>query len=136
MSLAHNISNMPLGTSRKGHWDSSGFWNTENHGTDGPINCDICGTHHPENQDQSYLTFRFFGRQGVEQCCGRLLDEAYRQFGARFAETYLKEYARNPGSDEYTSFRLVLSNSLETALKNTSDANLVSLRQISLMPRP
>ena len=87
----------PFGPSREGPYGFSGIsglWNTENHGTDGPVTCEICGTTHPENRSESYLTFRFFGRQGVEQCCGALLDEAYRQFGDRITEAYLNNCRR------------------------------------------
>ena len=128
----------PFGPSREGPYGFSGIsglWNTENHGTDGPVTCEICGTTHPENRSESYLTFRFFGRQGVEQCCGALLDEAYRQFGDRITEAYLNNYAEDPCSDEFGSFRHILRNALERA---EYQANMVAgeiKSMVSLAPK-
>ncbi len=99
----------PLGPSQYIEWCIEGFSTTAG------VSCEICGTNHPElSQDgtHSYTLFHFLGRQGVEECCGRLMDESYRMFAHKFAEQFLREYAEDPTGEEFIYFRNYLLGSL------------------------
>ncbi|MDP3785131.1 MAG: hypothetical protein Q8R12_03600 [bacterium] len=68
------------------------------HCTQEAIQCGLCGTKHPKHHvdDWSYHTFTFLGRQGVVECCGRIADVIFGQWGSKFTERRLEEFTKNP----------------------------------------
>ena len=85
----------PLGPSERG----KGFgtaWNNIDAGVDGPVTCEICGTHCEERRDQSYIISVFLGHRVVEECCGAIFDLVYRESGEEFMEAYLEDFAKDP----------------------------------------
>lgn len=112
----------PLGPSERG----SGFgtdWNNTSTGTDGPVTCEICGTHHPLRKDESYTLSMFLGKQVVEECCGAILDVVYAESGEEFTEKFLKEFSENPTGCGFLTFRSVLFNCLSKAQEVISEVS-------------
>ena len=108
------LSKKPLGESERG-------WNTLEVGTDGPVHCEICGTDHPENLDQSYWLSEFLGFQVVDSCCGNIIDQAYDDLGRSFAFAFLKEFAENPTDIRFHAFRFALQEAMEEAAKKLTE---------------
>lgn len=104
----------PVGPSKLGQYGV--FWNNSAWGTDGPITCEICGTTHPGDKEQSYIMSRFLGRQVVEECCGGILDRVYQESAEVFALKLLSEFADNP-----TDFRFhIFLDSIKSAMKKAA----------------
>jgi len=106
----------PLGVSKLGGYGGT-FWNNSNWGACGPITCEICGTVHPEQGDETYQMSRFLGLQVVEECCGVILDRVYRESGEEFVLAFLREFAENPAASRFFVLRRVLVDKLEKAAK-------------------
>lgn len=110
----------PFGPTEDGPHYYYGYqiWNLDCSGTSGGVTCEICGTDLPELVDESYHLFTFFGRQGVEECCGRIIDEMYQVAAREFTESYLHEFAENPADPAFVTLRTVLKEVLEKAKLN------------------
>lgn len=107
-----------------GTGDWRGNWNISMSGTLGGVTCELCGTNHPEQSDVSYAIFYFMGRQGIEQCCGRLLDEAYEVAGEAFSIAYLREFGSSPGDSRFAIFRSCLGDALSQAVSKADEIAL------------
>ena len=105
------MSKKPMGASQRG-------WNTEQIGTDGPVLCEICGTVHPENREQSYYLSEFLGYQVVDDCCGIIIDRAYQGLGKDFAIALIEEFVDNPGDIRFYTLRCALVDTMQKAQKN------------------
>lgn len=104
----------PMGASKHG-------WNSLQIGTDGPVRCEICGTDHPENRDQSYHLSELLGFQVVDQCCGSIIDRAYLELRKVFTLAFLEEFAENPGDNRFYTLRHNLIDVVEKAQKNLAE---------------
>ena len=114
----------PLGSSKLGH----GFgtdWNNQSRGTTGAVICEICGTRHSEINDSepTRTISRFLDYQVVEECCGAIIDHAYRELGKQFAIAFVEELAENPGDIRFFSFRSVLQDAVKKAAKNLAEVS-------------
>src|SRR3989344_7141969 len=61
--------------------------------TTSDFTCEFCGTYHKEldENDDGYTIFRLLGREGVMECCGKLVDIVYGEWKNNFAEHFLGE---------------------------------------------
>ncbi|KKT57475.1 MAG: hypothetical protein UW81_C0021G0003 [Candidatus Giovannonibacteria bacterium GW2011_GWC2_44_9] len=61
--------------------------------TTSAFTCEFCGTYHKElNQaDVGRTIFRLLGREGVMECCGKLVDIVYKEWKNNFVEHFLEE---------------------------------------------
>jgi|WetSurMetagenome_2_1015567.scaffolds.fasta_scaffold229461_2 hypothetical protein len=98
-------------------------WNTQQIGTDGPVRCEICGTDHPENREQSYYLSDFLGYRVVDHCCGKIIDLAYLGLGKVFALAFLKEFADDPGGSRFYIFLNCLKDAMKTAEKKLAEVS-------------
>jgi hypothetical protein len=96
-------------------------WNNAHSGTDGPILCEICGTEHPERQDEGYVWSYFLGFQVVEECCGAILDRVFKESGEEFAIAFLHQFAADPTNSRFWVFAQVLKRTLAEALKKLDE---------------
>jgi len=110
------LAKKPIGASEHG-------WNTIQIGTDGPVQCEICGVVHPENREQSYHLSEFLGFQVVDQCCGSIIDRVYRELGKVFAFAFMEEFAENPGDIRFYTLRCVLNDALKKAAKKLAEVS-------------
>lgn len=98
------------------------------HGTTSAIVCELCGTLHPERHpnDDSYRTFTLFGRMGVLECCGSVMDGLYREWGQTFTSRRLDEFRQSPLDRKFGLLRIELQNAINRwarmAEKATSEA--------------
>ncbi len=102
-AVRRSILKRPAGPSKLGEYAGM-FWNNCDWGSDGPILCELCGTEHPENKDESYIMSRVLGLQVVEKCCGAALDVMYQESGEEFALKFLSECAENPTDFHFRIF--------------------------------
>jgi hypothetical protein len=95
--------------------------------TEGPILCELCGTEHPDRstENYSYTWGTIFGRQYVEECCGKFVEDLYKKFGDVFAEAFLKDFAENPTAIEFGLLRDMLPDILEKARQKCEKVPLV-----------
>lgn len=125
----------PLGPSRlgSGTYGNEGVWGIPcGTGTTSAVTCELCGTNHPEieDSDPSYSLFHFMGRQGVQQCCGAVLDEVFSIAARPFAVEYLNAAAGLPPNDPV--FREFVTLIAEAAKK--SSGNIAGLMRIMNLP--
>lgn len=93
--------------------------NWSSFGTTRAVTCELCGTDHPEldeTGEQSHHLLDFLGRQCVEECCGRIVDMIYDEWGDEFAKAFLYEFAQNPGDKKFADLRWTLGSVLGAAL--------------------
>lgn len=84
--------------------------------------CELCGTEWSErDDDRSYVLGRFLGRQFVEECCGKIVDNLYLEFGNLFAMAFLEDFAENPSDPRFNFFRFVLPRILSDAHKRAEE---------------
>ncbi|MBI2609614.1 hypothetical protein HYW53_00365 [Candidatus Giovannonibacteria bacterium] len=88
------------------------------HGTHTAIQCGLCGTKHPKRDDSdlSYHTFGFLGHQGVVECCGRVVDILFGEWGKEFAEKLLTRFGEAPLEEKF----YILRSSIKDAVKKWS----------------
>lgn len=94
-------------------------WCNTHASTDGPILCELCGTDHPEDEEEGYIWDRFLGLQLVEDCCGHAIDILYKEFGEEFATAFLYDFAKDPTNPRFGVLRTVLENCLKTAYEES-----------------
>jgi len=92
----------------------------------GQILCELCGTTLPDQgEDYSYTfgTIVIGGKeyQYVEECCGKFVEDFYKQFGASFTEAFLEDFAENPSASEFGLLRHVLPDVLARARKKEQE---------------
>lgn len=94
-------------------------------GTIGGVICELCGTEHPErdSDDDSYTLGRFMGMQFVEECCGKIIDRIYSEFGEVFAMAFLEDFAKNPIDSNFGYLRFRLPEILDKAHSNIVEAD-------------
>lgn len=122
----------PLGPSKLGRGFGTN-WNNQRMGCDGPVTCEICGTVHPRDGDESYVVSIFLGRQVVEDCCGAILDQVYQESGEEFAIAFLKEFSKNPTDSRFHCFLSVLRSVLVEAKKKLSEVGGKVKRLIDIL---
>ena len=85
------------------------------HGTTSAIVCELCDTSHPERHpnDDTYLTFKLFGRTGILECCGSVMDGLYREWGGKFMEHTLDEFGRSPLDPKFGFLRFYIQNAVK-----------------------
>jgi len=108
----------PLGSSKLGH----GFgtdWNNRGIGTLAAVTCEICGTQHPElDQNEGSRTISaFLDYQVVEECCGAIIDRVYQESGEQFAIAFIEEFANNPTASEF----YILLETIKGAMKKARE---------------
>lgn len=95
------------------------------------IICELCGTKYPKyenNSDNSDYYFHFLGYRGIKQCCGKVIDILYQQWGRDFFERTLSEVKNNPHSIDNIFSRDDIKNIsaifalLQQKSKNTNEA--------------
>ncbi len=99
----------PAGPSEQ-PWHNTGF------GTMRAVRCELCGTDWPEitsSGESSYSIGIFLGKQFVEECCGRVADILYGEFGDVFVIQFLHDFEGNPLDPKFGLFRMVLKDSLK-----------------------
>ena len=121
------LAKKPFGPSKLGH----GFgtdWNNQSMGTTGAVVCEICGTKHPEIDDSepTRTISRFLDLQVVEECCGAIIDHAYRELGEQFAIAFVEELAENPTNYHFSLFLSCLKDTMKKVAKK-----LVEVAEIS-----
>lgn len=80
------------------------------------VACMICGKKWEILAGGEGVTYMcFLGLEGVEDCCGAVLDILYRESGERFVEIFLKEFATNPDDPRFNFFRRLLPQILQEA---------------------
>lgn len=84
------------------------------HGTTSGIICELCGTSHPERHpnDDTYRTFTLFGRTGVLECCGAIVDRLYREWDQTFTSRRLAEFRGAPLNREFGLLRIELRDAI------------------------
>lgn len=95
---------------KKSYGASERKWNTLGLGTTRKTQCELCGKIWPalEETDDGYSLFRFLGFRGVEQCCGKVLDDLYGDVGETFSLAYLDDFTLVPMNPKFTSLRTAL----------------------------
>lgn len=93
------------------------------------VTCQICGTAHPplEVAGEGFHTiFTLFGYDGVLECCGKLADDLYHEWGTTFTERTFAEFRESPLNPKFQIFRqllkLALSDWLAAAKKAYNEA--------------
>jgi hypothetical protein len=79
------------------------------------IVCEICGSESlktDSNGNSSNDYFHFLGYRGVLQCCGKLIDILYQQWGKEFFERTLSDFKNNPRSCDNHFIRAHLEDTL------------------------
>lgn len=75
------------------------------------ISCQLCGTkylkYEDDHNDSDYY-FHFLGYLGIKQCCGKLIDILYQQWGVEFFERRLSDFEKEPRSCNNHYMRLQL----------------------------
>lgn len=112
----------PAGPSKFGQYAGI-YWNNSSWGSDGPILCEICGTTHPENKEQSYIVSRFLGLQVVEDCCGGILDMVYQESAEVFALKLLDEFAENPTDFRFRIFLDSIKDAVNKVAKKLAEVS-------------
>jgi len=109
-------------------------WHPLGMGTIGPVTCELCGKEWPKlgPDDSSYSLGEFFGRQFIEECCGKLIDNLYKQFGELFAVAFLEDFAKNPGNPDLSFFRMCLLGSLQSA-KEASEKTIEEVGELQVL---
>lgn len=93
-------------------------WDRLRIGTLRAVLCEICGKKHPkldEKGEKHYTFDLFLGRQVIEECCGAIIDQAYRELGEVFVLAFLAEFAENPSDDRFKFFLRQLKKALKRA---------------------
>lgn len=95
--------------------------------TEGPILCELCGTTHPDKSEErySYTWGMIFGRQYVEECCGKLVEELYEQFARVFVEAFLEDFSDNPTDIRFGFLRHMLPDIMEKAHQKVNEIPLM-----------
>ena len=96
-------------------------WNNLHTGTNGPTLCQLCGKEHPQNDSESYTLIQVLGIQGVDQCCGKVVDILYDEWGEDFAIAFLKEFANNPLDPHFSFFFEMLKENLVKARQKVEE---------------
>ena len=102
------------------------------HGTTSDIVCELCGTLHPElhPNDDGYRTFTLFGRTGLLECCGSVMDGLYHEWGATFTSRRLTEFQQSPLDREFGLLRIELQDAISCwarmAKKTASEASVTA----------
>ena len=109
----------PAGESRLGKSFGT-CWNNMSCGVEGPVECGLCGTIHP-NRDQSYIISKFMGLEVVEECCGAALDQVYRESGEEFSIALFNEFSENPTHPRFRVFLAELKDALVKASKKLAE---------------
>ena len=109
----------PAGESRLGRSFGT-CWSNISCGTEGPVECGLCGTIHSE-RNQTYTISKFMGLEVVEGCCGAVLDQVYRESGEEFAIAFLKEFSENPTHPHFCVFIAELKDALVKASKKLAE---------------
>lgn len=100
--------NTSLGTSRDG------------------VLCQLCGTALPEpHSDESYALLRFLGLQAIEQCCGRVIDVVYAEWGEDFTTAFLEDFAENPTDPRFILLQRILPDILRRAQMKIEETSKV-----------
>ncbi len=91
------------------------------------ILCELCGTVWPGDPsgEESIYIGNILGLQFVDECCGRLVDLLYEEFGSAFAIRHLQEFADNPGGSEFGYLRWVISDLLRRARQKLGETTRV-----------
>jgi hypothetical protein len=107
----------PIGPSRGLQWAK----NT----TPAELICEPCGKLHSEREvDDNLGTAWVLGYQVVIECCGRMVDTLYEQFGDDFTRRKLTDLSENPTGAEHTLLRAVtLPHILDRAKSNLEAAS-------------
>ncbi len=81
-------------------------WNNQSSSSDRDVLCEVCGTN--ASEDQSSIIDRFLGLQLVEECCGRLIDRLFEEFGEEFCLAFLEEFTENPTDPRFIILKMAL----------------------------
>jgi len=79
------------------------------------ITCQICGSEYlkvDNNGNSSNYYFHFLGYRGVLQCCGKLIDILYQQWGTEFFEKTLTAFQNDPLSCDNDGIRMLLEDAI------------------------
>lgn len=99
------------------------------HSTDGPILCGLCGSRFPLRRDESYRTFSLFGKWGVLECCGKIMDELFYEWSDTFEEEVFTRFRESPLDDRFYMLRHRMTNAapawIQAAGKMAEEAQLV-----------
>ncbi len=101
----------PMGES-KYHWNNLPILTT------GPVVCELCGTEWPAlplSGPENYHPMKFLGSDTIEECCGKAADILYGEFGEKFAQQFLCDFAENPTNPRFKDFLITLNESLTRA---------------------
>lgn len=99
---------------KKSFGPSKRRWNAL--GTTSGVLCELCGKEWPESESgESYTIGLFLGKQYVEECCGKLIDNLYDIFGDLFTLAFLEDFAENPAEQRFSFFCRILPNSIKKA---------------------
>ena len=93
-------------------------WNNLHTDTDDGATCELCGTEWPKGEDISLGQFLNF--QLVEECCGTVFDQFYKEIGEEFATVFVEDFAQNPTDPRFHLFVISLKRYLEQAQEKTS----------------
>lgn len=87
-------------------------------GTVGEALCEMCGTIHPEEPAGSdgHNLIEVLGRMVVMDCCGRLVDVLYEEWGETFTLAFIKEWKQNPLDTRYRFFTMILQEAARRAV--------------------
>lgn len=109
------------------------FWNsgiTTAHG----VTCELCGKEWPDPpEDEDYTVVRFIGKQVVMECCGRIIDMLYEEWGEDFTTAFLEDFASDPSDIRFGFLRFHLPDILKDAQKKADEVlnTVIVSRQIA-----
>ncbi|QQG42282.1 MAG: hypothetical protein HYW15_02065 [Candidatus Giovannonibacteria bacterium] len=93
--------------------------------TTSAFTCGFCGTHHKElsETDDGRTIFRLLGRDGVMECCGKLVDIIYSEWKNNFAEHFLgEEFFANLLDNRFYILRGTLLRAIEKWKREADEA--------------
>jgi hypothetical protein len=101
----------PIGASA----DCSAHSNGNSKQMESLITCQLCGTKDLKGEDESEnpaYYFHFLGYKGVLQCCGRVIDILYQQWGLQFFQKTLTAFQKEPLSCDNYVIRMLLKDAV------------------------
>jgi len=89
------------------------------------IVCEICGSEYlttNNNGNSSNYYFHFLGYRGILQCCGKLIDILYQQWGTEFFEKTLTAFQEDPLSCDNDGIKMLLEDAIEILKSKSVEA--------------